>query len=280
MIRTFTLQHDYGHNAMFRPAWANRFFGRISSLLTFTPFDHWRMHHALHHGGWNNIESRGRLSDVYSDCTTVKEYYAMSGKERLLYRLSKNPVIAILIMPLVIFFLVYRVPFDTPRACKTERFGVHATNLCLLLIYGSLAYFFGLSTMIWVTLGVVYPAAVIGVAMFLVQHKFEGVHWESDKNWNTFDAALTGCSFLRLPRWLDWFSGSIGMHHIHHAAPGIPNYRLAECHDAHRIFHDVKILSMREAFQELFRHTLWDEDTNQMVPFEQVHRARPIPSFA
>lgn len=275
-IRTFTLQHDCGHGSLFRAAWANRLVGRLCSLMTFTPYDHWRRHHAVHHGDWNNIESRGRLSDIYSDCTTVKEYYAMSARQRIAYRLSKHPVFTLLLMPPVIFFLVYRIPFDTPRSWQTERLGVHTTNLCLVLIYGALSWHFGIATTALLTLGVVYPAAVIGVALFLVQHKFEGVHWERAEHWNSFDAALTGCSFLKLPGWLNWFSGSIGLHHIHHAAPGIPNYRLAECHEAHSVFHDVKVLGLREAFQELFRHTLWDEATCRMVPFSTAHRARPL----
>jgi len=106
-------------------------------------------------------------------------------------------------MPHIIFFIVYRIPFDAPRSWRAERWGVHVTNLCLLLLYGGIAYHFGVATTVLLAFGVVYPAAVIGVALFLVQHKFEGVHWERSENWNAFEAALTGCSFLRLPAWLN-----------------------------------------------------------------------------
>ncbi|NVN44039.1 fatty acid desaturase [Asaia siamensis] len=279
--RSFALQHDCGHGSLFRSGRANRAVGKLCSLLTFTPFDHWRRHHAAHHGDWNNIESRGRLSDIYSDCTTVREYYAMSAGKRLAYRLSKHPVFTLLVMPPVIFFLVYRIPFDTPRSWRIERLGVYTTNLCILFLYGGLAWHFGVTLTALLTLGVIYPAAIIGVALFLVQHKFEGVHWERDEQWSAFEAALTGCSFLRLPGCSNWFSGNIGLHHIHHAAPGIPNYRLAACHDAHGVFHDVKILGLREAFRELFRHTLWDETVCRMIPFSAAHRARPsVPVFS
>jgi len=274
-IRTFTLQHDCGHGSLFRSVSINRLVGRLCSQLTLTPYDHWRRHHAIHHGEWNNIESRGRLSDIYSDCTTVDEYYRMSSLRRILYRISKNPVVSILLMPPVIFFVVYRIPFDAPRSWRAERWGVHATNLSLALAYGGLIYCFGLMTTALLTFGVTYPAAVIGVSLFLAQHKFEGVHWEQAEEWNAFDAALTGCSFLRLPRWLDWFSGSIGLHHIHHAAPGIPNYRLAACHQAHGVFANVKTFGLGEALKELFSHTLWDETEGRMVSFATVNRARP-----
>lgn len=199
----------------------------------------------------------------------------MSAVQRMVYRVSKNPIVAIFLMPPIIFFVVYRIPFDAPRTWRAERWGVHATNLALLCLYGGLACYFGLAITALLTFGVVYPAAVIGVSLFLVQHKFEGVHWEQAEEWNSFDAALTGCSFLRLPRWLDWFSGSIGLHHIHHAAPGIPNYRLAACHEAHTVFANVKTFGLGEAVKELFCHTLWDEAENRMVSFAVANRARP-----
>lgn len=274
-IRTFTLQHDCGHGSLFPGARANALVGRLCSLLTLTPYDHWRSHHALHHGGWNNIDSRGRLSDIYSDCITISEYHAMTSMQKAVYRLSKHPVIALLLMPPIIFFIVYRIPFDTPSAWRRERLGVHLTNLCLVLLYGGLGYAFGFATVGLVTLCVIYPASIIGVWLFLVQHKFEGVHWVGQDAWDPFEASLTGCSFLRLPAILNWFSGSIGLHHIHHAAPGIPNYRLADCHEAHAVFQNVKTIGFREAVREIASHTLWDDVGKTMVPFHIARRRPP-----
>lgn len=271
-IRTFTLQHDCGHGSLFRARWANDLTGRLCSLLTFTPYDHWQRHHGIHHSGWNNIDCRGRLSDMYSDCITVGEYRAMTPLKRGLYRLSKNPVVALLLMPPIIFFVVYRIPFDTPRDWKRERYGVHMTNVALVALYGCLAYWFNYRLVALVTFLVIYPASVIGVWLFLVQHKFEGVHWGHDATWDPFEASLTGCSFLRLPRILDWFSGSIGFHHVHHSAPGIPNYRLADCHYDHKIFSNVKTIGFWGALKEINNHMLWDETDGKMVPFKSILR--------
>ncbi|MBB2205635.1 fatty acid desaturase family protein [Gluconacetobacter takamatsuzukensis] len=269
-IRTFVLQHDCGHGSLFRSRWANDLAGRVCSLLTLTPYDHWKKHHGLHHGSWNNMDTRGRLSDLYSDCITVAEYRQMTRLKQSLYRISKNPILNVFVMPPVIFFIVYRIAFDTPRHWVRERLGVYLTNLCLLCGYGALVWFAGIKFVALVSFMVIYPAAVIGAWMFLVQHKFEGVQWVQNPQWNTFDAALTGCSFMRLSRVWRWFTGDIGTHHVHHAAPGIPNYRLVDCHNAHQVFQNVKILTWRDGVREARLNVLWDEETRTMVDLRSV----------
>ncbi|NHO31778.1 fatty acid desaturase family protein [Acetobacter fallax] len=269
-IRVFILQHDCGHGSLFRSQRVNNFVGRLCSLLTFTPYDHWKKHHSIHHGSWNNVDNRGRLSDLYSDCTTVSEYMSKSRFGKVIYKISKNPVFTIFIMPPIIFFVVYRIAFDTPVAWLRERIGLYVTNICLLLIYWGLIEIFGLKTVFLVAFSVIYPASVIGVWLFLVQHKFEGVKWASNTGWNMFDAATGGCSFLKLPSVLKWFSGNIGIHHVHHAAPGIPNYRLNACHEAHEVFATVKVLNLRDGIREAFTNTLWDEEKSVMVSLRSV----------
>lgn len=269
-VRTFVLQHDCGHGSLFKHPWINDFVGRIFSLLTFTPYDHWKRHHSIHHSGWNNIDCRGKLSNIYSDCITISEYKSMSRFKRLFYRISQNPVVTIFLMPPFIFFLVYRISFDTPKTWLRERWGVYLTNLGLLICYGGLIHFLNIRAVTLVTFTVIYPASVAGVWLFLVQHKFDGVHWEREQRWTAFEASLTGCSFLHLPNILRWFSGNIGLHHVHHAAPGIPNYRLAACHHAHPVFHSVKVLSLSAGIKEASKTTLWDDVAGKMVDIKTV----------
>ncbi|AOX20387.1 fatty acid desaturase family protein [Kozakia baliensis] len=269
-IRTFVLQHDCGHGSLFKSRWSNDVTGRLCSLLTLTPYDHWKKHHSLHHGSWNNMDTRGRLSDLYSDCMTVAEYKKMTRLKKCLYRISKNPFLTIFLMPPFIFFIVYRIAFDTPRHWVRERAGVYFTNLCLFLGYGALTWLVGLKFVALISFMVIYPAAVIGVWLFLVQHKFEGVQWTEHPQWNNFDAAVTGCSFLRLSKISRWFTGDIGTHHIHHMAPGIPNYRLVACHEAHPVFQNVKVLSWQDGIREARINVLWDEEARAMVDLRSV----------
>ncbi|CAI9120215.1 fatty acid desaturase family protein [Brytella acorum] len=264
------MQHDCGHGSLFKKQWLNDLTGRICSLLTLTPYDHWRRHHALHHGSWNNMGTRGRISDMYSDCITTSEYKKMKSLRKIFYRISINPILTILIMPPFIFFIVYRIAFDTPRSWIRERMGVYLTNLCLFLTYSALIWFMGWKTVALVSFLVIYPAAVSGVWLFIVQHKFEGVHRAEHAQWNNLEASGTGCSFLRLPRVLRWFSGDIGAHHVHHAAPGIPNYRLVDCHNAHPVFQKVKILNFRDGMREAQSNVIWDEESRTMIELRQV----------
>lgn len=269
-IRTFILQHDCGHGSLFKSRRVNDFIGWLCSLLTLTPYDHWKKHHSLHHASWNNLDTRGRISDFYSDCITVADYQKMTRLKKFFYRLSKKSFLTIFLMPPIIFFIVYRFAFDTPLHWVRERVGVYATNICLLGIYGTLSLYLGLKSVILVSFMVIYPASIIGVWLFLIQHKFENVQWSAHPEWNSYDAAVMGCSFLRLPQVMRWFTGDIGTHHIHHIAPGIPNYRLVSCHDAHPVFQGVKILNWRDGIREARTNVLWDEKTKTMVNLHSV----------
>jgi omega-6 fatty acid desaturase (delta-12 desaturase) len=269
-VRIFVLQHDLGHRAMFTSRAANIWSGRLCSLFTFTPFDHWRRHHGLHHMGWNNMDERGKLSNMYSDCLTVAEYRALSKTKRFMYRLERHPAVSLLIMPPIIFLLVYRYPFDCPKGWAKEKYGTYATDLAILLIYGGLGHFVGYLNVLLVVGLVIYPASVFGVWLFMLQHTFDSAHWTHDEEWNSFEASLTGCSLLKLPAVLQWFSASIGYHHVHHAAPSMPNYRLVACHEAHEVFRKSRQLGLREGLAEIGKLRLWDEAAGVMVDINSV----------
>jgi omega-6 fatty acid desaturase (delta-12 desaturase) len=116
------------------------------------------------------------------------------------------------------------------------------------------------------------PASIAGVVLFSLQHHFEGARWARHDVWDPVKAALRGSSFLRLPRLLQWLTGSIGFHHVHHLAPRIPNYRLEACHHAHPAFAEVRVLSIREGLRAS-RYALWDEECDRMVTFAEVERS-------
>jgi omega-6 fatty acid desaturase (delta-12 desaturase) len=269
-VRVFVLQHDCGHRALFTSPAANHWAGRLCSLFSFTPYDHWRRHHGLHHDGWNNFGARGKISNMYSDCLTVAEYRGLTKVERLFYRVSRHPALSLFIMPPIIFLFVYRFPFDSPAGWGKERLGTYLTDAVMLLILGVIGYFAGYLNVLLVTGLVIYPASVFGVWLFLLQHTFDTAHWTHDAEWNSFEASLTGCSLLKLPAVLQWFSASIGYHHVHHAAPGIPNYRLEACHEAHQVFRQSRQLGLREGLAEIGKLRLWDEEAGVMVDLSSV----------
>ncbi len=272
VVRTFIVQHDCGHGGFFKSRWANDVTGLACSLITFTPYASWRRQHNCHHGNWNNLDRRESGADIYSDCLTVEEYHALSARQRFLYRTVRHPIVALFLIPPLVFVVLYRVPFDTPKAWSRERRSVYWTNFAILALLGSLALVVGLKQVLLVQVPVIMMASIIGVSLFALQHRFEGAVWARQKDWSVQSAALEGSSFFKLPRILQWFTGNIGFHHIHHLSPRMPNYRLEACHASVPALQTVRTLTWRDGLKAL-RLMLWDEANQQMVRFADVRSA-------
>jgi omega-6 fatty acid desaturase (delta-12 desaturase) len=261
LVRTFIIFHDCGHGSFFRSPKANHILGTITGVLTFTPYFHWRWEHAIHHSSAGDLDRRG-TGDVWT--LTVQEYLESSHWKRFAYRLARNPVVLFVVAPLFLFLIQQRVP--SLKAPVRERYSVYGTNLALGAIAAGLIALFGLKAYLVIQLTVLITAAAAGVWLFYVQHQFEGVYWERSENWEYAEAALKGSSFYKLPRILQWFSGNIGFHHIHHLSPRIPNYNLEACHRAEPLFQSVKPVTLFSSFKSLtFR--LWDERRRRLVGF-------------
>jgi omega-6 fatty acid desaturase (delta-12 desaturase) len=271
MVRLFIIQHDCGHGAFFRTARANSIAGMVCSLFTLTPFHNWRRQHSGHHGQWNNLDRRSGL-DMYSDCLTLREYRLLSRQHRFIYRLLRHPIVAHLIIPPLVFLLLYRMPFDTPREWRRERHSVHGTNIAIAAVIAGLGCLIGFVPLAMVEITIVAIAAIAGVWLFGLQHKFEGAAWASQDEWDFTAASLNGTSCLRLPALLQWFTGNIGFHHIHHLNPRVPNYRLQEAFEAIPELRPATILDLPGGLRAV-RYVLWDEDQAKLIRFRDVAAA-------
>jgi omega-6 fatty acid desaturase (delta-12 desaturase) len=279
LVRVFIVQHDCGHGAFFASRRANHAVGMLCSLFTLTPYTNWRRHHAAHHANWNNLDRRQSGSDLYSSCLTVQEYQALTPFNRLLYRVSHHPLVANVLLPPLIFLLVYRIPFDTPREWRRERYTVYATDLTIAALIVVAGLLLGFRQVLLVQLPIIIEASIIGVWLFSLQHRFEPSLWARQSDWNAATAALQGSSYLRLPKVLQWFTGNIGFHHIHHLDPRVPNYRLEECCKAVPALGIVPPMSLGASLPALWL-ALWDEDRGRMVSFADLRNRRPKPSRA
>ena len=271
LVRVFIIFHDCGHGSFFASRRANNVLGFITGVLSFTPYHHWRWEHALHHASAGDLDRRG-TGDVWT--MTVQEYLAASRWKRFAYRLARNPFILFVLAPLFLFVIKQRIP--SPKAGRRERNSVYWANLALLALVVGLTLLFGLRTYLVLQTSILAAAGAGGVWLFYVQHQFEGVYWERQAEWDYYTAALKGSSFYQLPKVLQWFSGNIGFHHIHHLSPRIPNYNLERCHRAEPLFQIVKPVTFFASFKSLtFR--LWDEQRRKLVGFGGLKRevARP-----
>jgi omega-6 fatty acid desaturase (delta-12 desaturase) len=269
LVRVFIIQHDCGHGSFFASPRLNNWVGMLCSVFTLAPYASWRRQHAGHHAVWNNLDKRYSGSDIYSACLTVGEYQALSRRQRFLYRISRHPIVAHVVLPPLVFLILYRLPFDTPKDWSRERRAVHALNGALLLLIFGLGLAVGFLPVLLVQLPVMIVGAIIGVWLFAVQHRFEDSQWARQRQWSFTGASLEGSSVLKLPRILQWFTGNIGFHNVHHFAPRIPNYRLQRCYEAVAALQEKSALTFRAAMSSLGL-ALWDEDRQRLVRFKDA----------
>jgi acyl-lipid omega-6 desaturase (Delta-12 desaturase) len=268
LVRVFIIFHDCGHGSFFTSRKASALVGFITGVLTFTPYYHWRWQHAIHHGSAGDLDRRG-LGDVWT--WTVQEYLEASCWKRFAYRLARNPVVLFVLAPLLLFTVKHR--FVSAQAPPRERRSVHWTNLAVLAMALTLGWAVGFKAYALIQLTVLGAAASAGLWLFYVQHQFEGVSWARHGEWDYTTAALRGSSFYKLPKVLQWFTGSIGFHHIHHLNPRIPNYNLAKCQQAVPLFQTVKPITFFASFKALtFR--LWDEQRRKLVGYRCLRAVR------
>jgi len=268
LVRVFIIFHDCGHGSFFKSRRANDAVGFIAGLLTFTPYYHWRWEHAIHHASAGDLDRRG-TGDVWT--MTVQEYIESSRGKRFAYRLARNPFILFVIAPLYLFLIRQRFP--SPKANSRERTSVHWMNLALVAMAAALSCAFGLKAYLIIQLIAMAVAGGAGVWMFYVQHQFEDVYWERGANWDYTTTALQGSSFYKLPKILQWFSGNIGFHHVHHLSPRIPNYNLERCHRSDPMFHQVKPITLFSSLKTIHLR-LWDENRRKLVGYRHLRNLR------
>jgi omega-6 fatty acid desaturase (delta-12 desaturase) len=262
MVRTFIIMHDCGHGSFFPSHKWNNVVGWITGVLTATPYGEWRHEHAIHHATAGDLDRRGH-GDIAT--ITVDEYLSRGWWGRFRYRLYRHPLVILAFGP--IYMLVgQRIPGRVHSSGSPKTSSVWSTNLALAVIITVLAMIVGLQSVLLVYLPVSYIAGAAGVYLFFVQHQFDDAYWEHHANWDYATAAVLGCSHLKLPRVLQWITGNIGLHHVHHLAPRIPNYRLQRAHDENAIFSHAPTFSLAHSVRML-RLALWDEQQKRMIAF-------------
>ena len=270
LIRLFMIQHDCGHGSFFPSKPANDWVGRAIGVVTMTPYDHWRRSHAIHHATSGNLDRRG-IGDI--DTLTVSEYFARNWRDRLGYRLYRHPLVMFGVGPLYLFLIEHRLPFGFMSKGAMPWLSTMTTNAGILIAASLLIWGAGLTPYLVVQLPIIAIAASAGVWLFYVQHQFQGTTWEGAADWSQPEAALHGSSYYDLPPPLLWFSGNIGVHHVHHLSSGIPLYRLPEVLRNHPELRKVGRLGLWESLA-CVRLALWDAEKRRMVSFGEARASR------
>jgi acyl-lipid omega-6 desaturase (Delta-12 desaturase) len=270
MVRMFIIQHDCGHGSFFESRKANDLVGMLCSIFTLTPYHYWRTSHAIHHAGAGKLEARG-IGDIHTK--TVTEYLELSGWGRFKYRLYRNPFILFVFVPTILFLVLYRFPNYKHKELLKFQKSVYLTSLIIASLMGILIWLIGIKDFLLIQLPITVITSSTGAWLFFVQHQFEDTYWAKRENWDFEKAALEGSSYYKLPKILQWFTGNIGFHHIHHLSPKIPNYLLEKCQKENIIFQKARTLTLRTSLKSMFL-TLWDENQKKLISFRQLRHLK------
>ena len=268
LVRVFILFHDCCHGSFFTSRRANTILGYISGVLTFTPYEEWRRVHNRHHATAGDLDRRG-AGDIWT--LTTEEYVAAPLRKRLTYRFYRNPIILFGFGSPLLFLFLQR--FSKRDAGIRERTSVLYTNLAILMVGGTVTWGIGLPAYLSIQLPIIVIAGSVGLWLFYIQHQFETAYWVRHEFWDPMRVALEGSSYFKLPKILQWFTGNIGLHHIHHVRPSIPNYNLQRCHDSVAVFQMVKPITLKESFHSL-RLSLCDVQKRKLVSFRSLRTPR------
>jgi omega-6 fatty acid desaturase (delta-12 desaturase) len=271
IMRLFVLQHDCGHLSLFDRRGLNDGVGRLLACFSGVAYHTWRSEHNWHHAHQGKLSHRG--VDGMNSPMTRREAIADPARADATVRTITPLNVGVLgALSFVVLrkrpneFFQFRETFrwpvpDRDRLVKSVRW----TNLGHAILH--LGLFFGLGAPAWAALYLLPLAfaGVIGSWLFWVQHNFERTYHANEADWRFVDAGLQGASYLALPGPLAWFTASIGLHHVHHLNPRIPNYRLEAARRAVPALAALAPLGT-EGLRRSFTHVFWDEDARRMVP--------------
>ncbi|MGH2909845.1 MAG: fatty acid desaturase [Solirubrobacteraceae bacterium] len=263
-VRTFILFHDCTHGSFLPTKRANAWLGAVLGLMVLAPYRSWRHDHAIHHATSGDLDRRG-VGDVPT--LTLAEYTALSPVGRLGYRLFRNPLVMFGLGPIFAMMIGPRLATRSQR--PRLRHSVLGTDLALAIVIGGLCWLIGWQDFLLIWAPSSLLAGSVGIWLFYVQHQFEDAYWKQSSDWSYDDAALRGSSYLKLPKILQFFSGNIGLHHVHHLNSKIPNYNLQRAHDENPMFQQVPVLTLRDGIRAM-RLKLWDESRGTLITFGQA----------
>ncbi|WP_064093311.1 fatty acid desaturase [Rossellomorea aquimaris] len=266
LIRTFIIFHDCCHQSFFTNKKANVILGTITGVLTLVPFEQWKHSHSIHHATSGNLDKRG-TGDVWA--MTVNEYKEASSITKFLYRLYRNPFVMFVLGPIYIFLIAYR--FNTKNARKKERMNTYLTNFLIVGLVGILCLVIRWKNFLLIQGPIFLISGSLGIWLFYVQHQFEDSYFEPQKEWKYIKAALEGSSYYKLPKILQWITGNIGFHHIHHLSPRVPNYYLEDVYKNHAPLQKVPTITLSTSLESL-KFRLWNEESKTFVSFNDAKR--------
>lgn len=266
VVRTFIIFHDCTHGSFFKSKKANDALGTITGVLTLFPYEKWKREHAIHHASSSNLDKRG-IGDIW--VMTIEEYKAASKWQKAAYRFYRNPLVMFGLGPLYLILINGRI--NRKDARKRERNNTYLTNLLILVVYAAVAFLVGWEKFLLIQGTIMFIAASLGIWLFYIQHTFEDSYFEEESEWDYVKAAVEGSSYYKLPRLLQWLTGNIGFHHVHHLSPRVPNYSLETAHELNAPLQKATTITLGMSLASL-KYRLYDPEHKTFVTFREAAR--------
>lgn len=266
VVRTFIIFHDCTHGSFFKNKKANDIVGTITGVLTLFPYEQWKREHAIHHATSSNLDKRG-VGDIW--VMTVKEYEEATKMQRLGYRLYRNPLVMFGLGPLYLVLVSNR--FNRKGVRTKERLNTYLTNTLIIVVYGLMSLWLGWQTFFAIQGTIMFVAAMLGIWLFFIQHTFEDSYFEEQDDWNYVKAAVEGSSYYQLPKILQWVTGNIGFHHVHHLAPRVPNYNLEQAHEEVEPLQYATTITLKSSLASL-KYKVYDQENYRFITFKEMHQ--------
>ncbi|WP_053220222.1 fatty acid desaturase [Virgibacillus senegalensis] len=266
VVRIFIIFHDCAHQSFFKNKKANRILGTVTGIITHFAFEKWKRSHSIHHATSGNLDKRG-TGDMW--VMTVEEYLQASFWQKLTYRLYRNPLVMFGLGPIFLFLIDNR--FNRKGARKKERLNTYFINASLLVIYSLLVWLAGWEAVLIIQGTILFVSGALGIWLFYVQHQFEDSYFENEAEWDYVKAAVDGSSYYKLPKIIQWITGSIGFHHVHHLNPRVPNYYLEQAHVSTPPLQKATTITFLSSLESL-KFRLYDEKSKSFVSFKAVKK--------
>lgn len=264
VIRTFIIFHDCTHGSFFKNRKANDIVGTITGVLTLFAYSKWKREHAIHHASSSNLDKRG-VGDIW--VMTIDEYVEASKWQRFSYRIYRNPLVMFVLGPFYLVLVSSR--FNRKDARQKERNNTYLINVILVVLYTAMILLIGWQAFVIVQGTIMFVAGALGIWLFYIQHTFEDSYFEEESEWDYVKAAVDGSSYYKLPRVLQWATGNIGFHHVHHLSPRVPNYNLEEAHDATPPLHTATTITIKTSLASL-KYKVYDPEKKAFVTFREI----------
>jgi omega-6 fatty acid desaturase (delta-12 desaturase) len=271
LVRIFIIQHDCGHQSFFKSRKKNDLFGYICSVFSFLPFKYWAKTHNFHHCHTGVLETEHRtVGDLPT--LTVDEYKNSNWWGRLKYRIFRMPLVTFVISPVYYFIVTTKFPILKFENKRKTYLMILKDNSVIIPTYIAAGFLIGWGTFLLIQFYILFIFGIIAFWFFYIQHQHEETYKKWSDDWNFLLSAVKGSSYYKLPKFFEWFTGNIGIHHIHHLSSIIPNYNLKACLVENPVLTQYTTTITFFDSLKMISHKLWDENQQRMISFREFYR--------